>query len=433
MDNVAIFDKPPRVALSSDMLVALTPEQEDKWDQTRVAMLWTCPAFSHILYSMLDTMGGKFIAQFTTSIPTAATDGAGLLFNPEWYFKMPVRQRVFVLAHEILHCVFNHCILGWNLSEKKIISFPDGTKLPYDHQTMNVAMDLVINYILVEGHVGDMPEQGHYNPQLVTGRDSFLDAYKKIYEEGGKGGKGSSKDGFDQHLQPGSTSGQSAPQAAAGRNDGKWKVEVATGSALAKSRGKLPLGLEQALKSILDPKVDWREHLQALAARRLGSGSYDWRRPDRRLIVHDMIAPSRSAFSSECLVVACDSSGSVFSEMDMWLAELSGILQEMRPRKLYVVWCDARVQRVDECDGPEDLLTVQRKGAKGGGGTSFVPVFKWVEEQGLQPDGLLYLTDLDGTFPKKVPNYPVIWGCINENKNAPFGDVVRVPKQARRK
>ena len=37
--------------------IALTPEQRKKWIETRSALLWGSPAFTHILYSMLNQIG----------------------------------------------------------------------------------------------------------------------------------------------------------------------------------------------------------------------------------------------------------------------------------------------------------------------------------------------------------------------------------------
>jgi hypothetical protein len=41
----------------------------------------------------------------------------------------------------------------------------------------------------------------------------------------------------------------------------------------------------------------------------------------------------------------------------------------------------------------------------------------------------VYLTDLDGSFPAKEPEYPVLW-CVppgmNANRKVPFGEIVAV-------
>jgi predicted metal-dependent peptidase len=79
---------------------------------------------------------------------------------------------------------------------------------------------------------------------------------------------------------------------------------------------------------------------------------------------------------------------------------------------------------------PEDMRAWLKSPPKGGGGTSFIPVFEWIREQGIEPDALVYLTDGMGSFPRHAPSYPVIWGNIYPEAKYPFGDVVDVPKQA---
>jgi predicted metal-dependent peptidase len=59
----------------------------------------------------------------------------------------------------------------------------------------------------------------------------------------------------------------------------------------------------------------------------------------------------------------------------------------------------------------------------GGGGTDFGPCFDWLFEHGIQPQSLVFLTDLCGTFPKTEPPYPVIWAST-ERRQAPFGSVI---------
>ena len=148
--------------------------------------------------------------------------------------------------------------------------------------------------------------------------------------------------------------------------------------------GKLPMELQRALEAVLEPKVDWREKIQSLFARKIGSGTFDWRRPDRRLITRDIYAPGRSGFGAGTVVVGIDTSGSIGKlELDMFMAEMAGILEDVRPKRLVIIWCDAIVHRVDECEDAQDLNAIRRKGAPGGGGTSFIPVFSKIAELGL--------------------------------------------------
>ncbi len=63
----------------------------------------------------------------------------------------------------------------------------------------------------------------------------------------------------------------------------------------------------------------------------------------------------------------------------------------------------------------------------GGGGTDFRPPFEWLEEQGITPSCLVYLTDLDGPFPEIPSHYPVMWCSINKQR-APWGQTLHITK-----
>ena len=49
-------------------------------------------------------------------------------------------------------------------------------------------------------------------------------------------------------------------------------------------------------------------------------------------------------------------------------AELGGIVLECRPERITVIYCDAKVQGVEEYESPEDF-DLQETKPKGGGGT----------------------------------------------------------------
>jgi len=409
------------------------------WEQTKTALMWHCPAFSHIFYTMMDRGGSKHTAIFTRDpgIPIAATDGANMIINPEGFFKMNLQERVFVAAHEILHCVYDHLNLGHHLQSRKKVTFSDGKSKPYDHGTMNRAMDLVINDTLIEAGTGAMPknpdgtQMGMWDKKLATGKDSVIDAYRKVYEDdvcGPRGGGGT----FDVHLTPGTSTGKDPHTAATDRNPTEWATAVEGGLAAARAMGRLPGALDRALSALLEPRVEWRDKIQALFARRVGSGSYDWRKADRQLIVRDIYAPGRSGHGANLIVVAGDTSGSINKEtLNMFFAEIAGILDEVRPKDMHIAWCDSRLHRVDELHDASDLNEVRYKGAPGGGGTDFRPVFDWITENQLEPDALVFLTDGLGTFPATPTPYPTIWGSIDRpESHYPFGDVVMIPKQA---
>jgi predicted metal-dependent peptidase len=70
-----------------------------------------------------------------------------------------------------------------------------------------------------------------------------------------------------------------------------------------------------------------------------------------------------------------------------------------------IIYWDAKVQRVDECENEVVFKPV------GGGGTQIRPTFKWIEEQGESPDVLIVLTDGEFFDAPDTVEYPVIW-CL---------------------
>lgn len=417
--------------------VAITPAQARAWEETRVALLWQCPAFPHILYTMMDNAGSEHIALFTPDIPIAATDGSTLLLNPETFFKYNIPQRVFIVAHEIMHCILNHCVLAGKYARSGKVGYKDGTTLPYDAKTMNVATDLVINSLLVRSKIGEYSKDWLLDESIATGNDAAIDAYAKLFKKqkgkqckDGPSGPGGGQKHFDEHLKPGEASGKDEHAAANERSDQEWATAVAAAANAAKAQGKMPAGLAVFFDQVLNPEVPWADKVQAFFARKVGSGSYDWRRADRRLVMRDIYAPGRSGHGAGTVVVAVDTSGSIIADkglMDRFMGELSGILEEVRPKRMLVMWIDAAVHAVDEIDDPGEIKHLK---PRGGGGTDFKPAFKWLGDNHITPDALIYLTDGYGTFPQHAPNYPVLWGNVTEKiseTHYPFGEVVNVP------
>jgi predicted metal-dependent peptidase len=425
----------------------LSMEQERFWTISRAKFLWEQPAFSHILYTMMDP--SEYVpdkAIFTDEVPIAATDGKYLLLNPDTFFKYPLPQRVFIIGHEVLHNILNHMILFYNLSKIGKVKFKDGTELPFYNQTMQLAADYVINDILVQSQVGQKPPDCYHDPVLIPGTMSVIDAYKKVYQEdqkrGGNGDgsrMGSGGQSFDVHLLPGKVDKKPAEVAKQDRNETEWKVAVKSAMASAQAQGKLPGFMKDMFAELLQPRVSWEEHIEAWFARSVGSGTYSWKQPDRRLITRQVAglaadaiyAPGRQGYASECIVVVVDTSGSVNKPtLDMFFGEMSGVLENVKPKRLIVIWCDSRVHRVDEVEDAQDLMTLFHKGAPGRGGTAFKPAFDEVAKLGIDHvDALVYLTDLEGPTNFPAPSYPVLWGCITDKK-APWGTTVNIPKQA---
>lgn len=405
----------------------LTPEQKQQWGDTMSLMAWTCPGFRHLFYKLLANNDGEYIAVPTRDVPVAATDAKNILINPDTYFALPLQQRVFVAAHEIVHNVYGDVELLHRCVAAGTVPMHDGTTLPFDNERMQKAMDFRINALLKEGKIGVMPEQGCYDPKISGPNDSVLDVYRKLYDDD-PSGTGKLPGGFDKLLKPGASTGQSPSQAMQQRNPQQWAVEIATAQILEQQRaqGKMAGALQRMFNDLLNPKVPWAEHIRSIFNRKVGSGSYNWRRPDRRFIVRDIYMPSRSGHGAGWLVIWGDTSGSVGQgELAKYMGELSGIIEDVRPKRITVLWCDASIHYIDEIEDAGDLLHVKARGVKGGGGTSVKPVFEWIAKNLELPDAMVCFTDGYVTFPKHAPSYPVIWASTSDVVY-PWGETVRI-------
>ena len=118
--------------------------------------------------------------------------------------------------------------------------------------------------------------------------------------------------------------------------------------AAAEAQGLLPANLKRIFSLVLEPKVDWKDRIRALVMRAVGSDEYSWRALDRRLIVRGIGAPGRLGYTCGVIVIGVDTSGSIWASpktLEMFFAEMAGILEDLNPEIVHVVWCDAAVHR----------------------------------------------------------------------------------------
>lgn len=430
----------------TETLLPLTPseidaEQARKWQDTEFMMGWTAPGFRHLFYTLLNAQndGSKYTAIMSTdgSVPYAATDGRNIIVNPDTFFKFTLPQRVYVLGHEIVHNVYGDIELLNLCKQNDAVPQMDGSTLPFDEAIMQKVMDWRINALLDESNIGSRPDVGHFNDK-VTSRDGVLDLYGKEYKakppgkkkapgQGNPGGPGN-PGGFDKLMKPGAATGKTLQQAA--RDPQKWAVAVATAQHVEKSHhhGNLPLGLQRLFASILEPEVNWLDHIETLINRTVGDGGYDWTMPDPWWSALDIFSPASTGLGAGHIVVWGDTSGSRSDqEIASNIGELAGVLEDVRPSRLTVAWCDAAIGRIDEVEDISDLEHIQAKGVPGHGGTDLQPVLDWINALDEPPDLLICFTDGYLTFPKKDLRYPVIWASSTDVEY-PFGQVVRVNK-----
>ena len=210
-----------------------------------------------------------------------------------------------------------------------------------------------------------------------------------------------------------------------------WECAAASAVIQAQTSGHLAAGAARQIRDTFAPTVDYGEYIK-MFLQRLARDSESWNRPSRRSEGAGVYLPTLRSERVGKLVVAIDTSGSIGAQLlGEFAAELRAVQADMQPEEIVVLYCDAAVHG-EQRFGPDDPIYFDEKQSKGGGGTSFVPVFAKVvemQEEGEEIIGVVYLTDLDGQFPiaEEVEHIPTLWVYKSwYEKQVPFGEAVRI-------
>ncbi len=372
---------------------------------------------------------------------TTATDARSFYYNEEFIDGLSLDQTQFMLAHEALHCALSH----FARREHRV------------KHRWDVSCDLAINPLLVSDGLKPPPGsllmpgfEGMTAEEIYPYTDEFeneqetLDQHMYDADDGdGDGDSGGGADGDqsgggssqepDEDQDGGGSSGEpdenqgGAPQppplseTEREQLSVQWRQRLAGAAQQAMQAGKLGGGLARLVDHLLQPQLPWRM-LLARYMTALARDDYNYSRPSRR--EGSAIFPSLRS-SQVDVVVVLDTSGSVGAdEIGEFVSEIDAIKGQVRARVLLQA-CDVELAK----DGPWefepwDEFKLPRE-FRGGGGTRFTPIFEWLEQQGKQPDLLVYFTDAEGEFPATEPHYPVLW-LVKGKAKVPWGQRVQL-------
>lgn len=207
---------------------------------------------------------------------------------------------------------------------------------------------------------------------------------------------------------------------------------VKSAIAMSKGHGNRRMDAVETLASdIPEARTPWENSFRTITQRHLARERL--RRPTKlglRVMTQEAMgldrivwSPGRRRPSVPRVVVVLDSSGSVTpTEYLRYLGEVQA-MKRRTSAQVYVVVADTEVQSVQEMRDVRDIAKVEFKGR---GGTDFRPALELAGE--MEPDLVVYLTDLMGTFPDRPPPFPVLWTLpgmeIPDGYDPPFGRVL---------
>ena len=369
----------------------------------------------------------ELVTVVDSRMPTACTDGSVIYFSAPFLMNLSNEQRIFLMAHELWHCVFLHF-------KRK------GSR---DHERFNYATDLEVNFMLEQQGfdvieflphkeewrglsaeaIYDLLESNAQRPESADVHIYDKDSEdEQMPDSGGKSGDdekdGNKRKSGDQGIGAGNGSqwikDDDYQPGVEPRADRKWRQWVVSAAQQVKrSKGDLPAYLEQMIKDQYQAELSWKEILQQFVSYCFG-GSRQWLPPNRRHIHQGLYLPSRKDdFLS--VVVAIDTSGSTMHDLPDFLAELKGIVTSFGRYDVTLIECDAEVQNVRHFSEWEPF-EYEQFDFHGFGGTDFRPVFTWINNNIAEPRLLIFMTDGYGDVPANPPEYPMLWVLTSDGE-----------------
>lgn len=323
---------------------------------------------------------------YTDTVPTAAMSATGQMYmNVDFCAPLSVRQLMFLLAHEAMHYMLAH---GLRRGHR-------------DPKAWNIAADKVINDTLIDAGVGDFIDGG------VTLDGAREMAAESLYDENDDG-DGEGPGGLGNDIgDPTDADGQPLDDATIHQLEAEAKIDAIQSAKAAKAVGKLPASIERIIEELVNVTTPWYDILERFMAGKIKDG-YSWNRPNRRFIARNIYIPGTDYVPKMGpVVIGVDTSGSIGpDEIAMFNGHINRIIDTCNPEVVHVVYCDYDVAGVDEYTPQDFPVTIQ---CKGGGGTSFKPVFDWIDNNAIEPECVVYLTDGYGDQSEFTTNHETVW------------------------
>lgn len=425
--------------------------------------------------------------------PTAATDFKHMYFNRDFIDRCTLEETKFVIAHEVMHNVYDHC------TRTKSMGF--------DPKLANMAQDYVINLELKDLQIGAFPSsETMSNPAFIefikeydpkgyekykkefAGKPGVLceekyrdmpseEVYgilKKDQDEQGDSGKSSHDMHMGQNGGKGDGEGDGEDHECGdcngtGKGDGKnGECETCDGTGNDQSgeygpikitkeeldrmpdemrkavmdaakvaegadgmAGSVPGGVKKLIDEWTDSKIDWRDYLNSVVQSTLKS-DYTWQRQSRKSLSTGFYLPAMDNDDMVSVDLAIDTSGSMGGQMLLdILGEVKGIMEQFADFRLRV-WCfDTQCYKVYEY-GPDTLDDIYEFALQGFGGTMFECNWEMMKEQEIMPDQFILCTDGYPCGGWGDPDYCETVFLIHSAKDreAPFGTTVHYEEAA---
>lgn len=264
-----------------------------------------------------------------------------------------------------------------------------------------------------------VPPQGPIEKMMMAGA-SIVDLFHKF-----------KNDGFPDKSSSGKAGGHEFPLDSPELDAGMQKVAEVMLSLSTSARmfgtEAGDLGLELGKLSV--PKLSWKDRLRNLArtvSKSAAPTRTSWVAPHRRFVHQRLYLPSMISEGVGRVVVAVDTSGSCAGDVTKFLTEVYGLLQQVQPEGVDLLWVDSDVAGHDELLPGQYPQLLQSVHPKGGGGTDMCAIWDFIEAKKIKACAVVVLTDGYTPWPSAGRLKCPTWWVINTTVTAPVGTTIHM-------
>ena len=346
----------------------------DKIIVARVGLLLRHPFFGNMATRLKIIEGSDWLS-------TAATDGRAIYFSRPFFEKLSTKQIEFVIAHEIMHNIFDHM----------------GRREGRDPKIFNIAADYCVNGQLVRDKIGDtIPEIKMFHNSKYYGW-SAEQVYDDIYETMEDQELEALGQLIDEHIDWEKNGGNGQDNRPSYTKEELKQIrdeirDATMQAAQAAGAGNVPGSVARLIKDLTEPKMNWRQLLRQQIQSTI-KNDYSFLKPNRKGWHMNAVLPGQQFQETIDICVALDMSGSIGDEQAKdFISEIKGIMQEYKDFNLKL-WCfdtsiynpaDYNGYNTDEFDEYEPM---------GGGGTDFDVNWAFMKEENITPKKFIMFTD----------------------------------------
>lgn len=382
-----------------------------------------------VIISMIqseDAFYGQFLVKverklrFDITWPLATVpmmQGFKMYFNPVLFLECNKAEMIALFKHEIYHIMYGHHQRERELRDK------------YTTIAVNMALDISVNQF-----VNNMPSESYrldrVNREFFVSleEDCAIEVYAEEIEKILKEKVKQKSDGKDDSI--GSVIDISKAHEAWEESDiNKDSIKEMTKKVAVSSMNNdnAPKDIKAIIASMTEiPQISWEKELKrVLPTVRAGQKKTITRRNRRQPERLDIRGSLPNSIPE--VIVAIDISASMSEkEVHKIMIEILDIAKN-RTNKITVIECDNEIRRVYEMKSKKDI----KKRLSDNGSTKFSPVFKYLKDNKLNNQVLIYFTD--GVGEKELEVKPstknVIWVLTGDDElslKEPFGRIKNI-------